>query len=186
MSAVPNSTLMLKGKGLGDSTVRDRVLGLLSRSGITADRVRLAGHTKTTPEHLSLYHEMDIALDPLPYHGTTTTCEAMWMGVPVITLAGDVHANRVGVSLIETVGLSALIAHSEDQYVSITSALAKDSSRRAELRRTLRDRMRSSPLCDAPAYTRRLESAYRSMWTAWCSTPAPKGLLGKLWGRGGS
>ncbi|MGD0465031.1 MAG: hypothetical protein ABSB74_21315, partial [Tepidisphaeraceae bacterium] len=122
--------------------------------------------------HLELYHRVDLALDTYPYHGTTTTCEALWMGVPVVSLAGRTHASRVGVSLLSNVGLPEFIARTPQQYVQIATGLAGDLPRLAELRRTLRPRMQASPLMDAPRFARNVEAAYRRMWENWCSKPA--------------
>src|SRR5439155_25389762 len=97
-------------------------------------------------------------------HGATTACEALWMGVPVVTLAGTKHVSRVGASLLSAVGLADLVAGDEAQYASIAIALANDAMRRQELRRTLRSRMQESPLMDAAEFTRRLESVYQHMW----------------------
>src|SRR5208282_4159051 len=102
--------------------------------------------------HLALYNRVDIALDPFPYHGTTTTCEALWMGVPVITLAGQSHVSRVGVSLLSNVGLPELIAQTPEQYVSIARELAADLPGLGRLRRELRAMMRASILMDAPRF----------------------------------
>jgi predicted O-linked N-acetylglucosamine transferase (SPINDLY family) len=171
LARVPGSRFILKGKGLGDDSVRSRVLGILGKAGISPELVELFGHIQTTAEHLALYGRIDIALDPFPYCGTTTTCEALWMGVPVVTLAGSHHVSRVGVSLLETVGLPDLIAKSEDEYLTIAAALAADPSRRADLRSSLRDRIRRSALCDGPGHARRIEAAYRRMWHDWCAAP---------------
>src|SRR5262245_63142495 len=103
-------------------------------------------------DHLALYHRVDIALDPFPFNGTTTTCEALWMGVPVITLRGDRHAGRVGASLLTQIGLTDLIANSIEEYVEIALALAGNSGRLDDLRRTLRPRMKASPMCDQGAF----------------------------------
>jgi len=111
---------------------------------------------------------VDIALDTFPYHGTTTTCEALWTGVPVVTLAGQAHASRVGVSLLTNVGLPELVAYSGDEYVKIASELAADLPRLALLRATLRGKMERSMLMDAPHFARQIETAYRDMWRAWC------------------
>ena len=121
-------------------------------------------------EHLGTYHRVDIALDTFPYHGTTTTCEALYMGVPVITLAGRVHASRVGASLLSAVGLTELVTHNEREYVEAAVALASNSSRLRDFHATLRARLESSPLMDASAYVSGLECAYRRMWEAWCSS----------------
>ena len=164
--AVPNSRLMLKGKVFADAAVREQLWRVLSEMQVGRERVTLMGPKPLQAEHLACYREIDIALDTFPYHGTTTTCDAMWMGVPVITLAGEVHLSRVGVSLLRNVGLPELIADSPEQYIRIAIDLAKDSSRLQQLRGTLRQRMRVSPICDAKPFVRDLEAAYRNMWAA--------------------
>jgi predicted O-linked N-acetylglucosamine transferase (SPINDLY family) len=111
---------------------------------------------------------VDIALDPFPYNGTTTTCEALYMGVPVVTLAGTMHPGRVGASLLTCVGLPDLIAHSEDEYLAIAQRLAADPARRTNLRSELRGMVLRSPLCDAPSFATRMEAALRRMWRTWC------------------
>ena len=111
---------------------------------------------------------MDIGLDPSPYNGTTTTCEALWMGVPVITLAGNVHASRVGASLLSAVGLERYIAGNSQDYQDLASQLASDLHELDGLRRGLRERLEKSILCAQPEFTHTLETAYRSMWQAWC------------------
>jgi predicted O-linked N-acetylglucosamine transferase (SPINDLY family) len=117
-----------------------------------------------------LYHRVDIALDTFPYNGTTTTCEALWMGVPVITMTGNRHAARVGASLLTQVGLTELIASTSEEYVNIATLLASDPKSLAALRSGLRERMKNSPLCDGKTFTRDLEAAYREMWENWCAT----------------
>jgi protein O-GlcNAc transferase len=112
---------------------------------------------------LSLYDRIDIALDPFPYNGTTTTCEALWMGVPVVTLLGDRHAGRVGASLLTHAGLTDWIAGTVEDYVQIAATLAGDPAHLRDLRYSLRPRLASSPLCDGRAFARKLEAAYRSM-----------------------
>ena len=118
--------------------------------------------------HLAHYGEIDIALDPFPYNGTTTTCEALWMGVPVITLQGDRHCGRVGASLLAAVGLDNLIARDVGEYVDIAVRLAGDRSQLEQLRGSLRATMAGSPLCDGPSFAREVEAAYRAMWRTWC------------------
>ena len=146
----------------------------LEKAGIAPERVELVGRVPTLAEHLALYNRMDIALDTFPYNGTTTTCEAMWMGVPVITLAGRTHAARVGVSLLSNAGLPELVAHSPEEYVKIAAALAADVPRLVEIRSTLRDRMAASPLMDAPRFALNVEHAYREMWRTWCAGEATR------------
>jgi predicted O-linked N-acetylglucosamine transferase (SPINDLY family) len=127
-------------------------------------------------DHLALYGRVDIALDTFPYHGTTTTCEALWMGVPVVTRAGETHASRVGVSLLTNAGVAELVATSDESYVEVATTLARDFPRLAGLRATLRERMAASPLMDGPLFARNLEGAYRQMWRTWCANqtaPSP-------------
>jgi len=112
---------------------------------------------------------VDIALDTFPYHGTTTTCEALWMGVPVVTLEGRSHVSRVGVSLLRNAGLPELIARTPEEYVRIAGELAEDRPRLAQLRAAMRERMQNSPLMDGPRFARRIEEAYRRMWVQWCA-----------------
>lgn len=165
---VPGSRLLLKIAGVSEPTAQDRMRELLAKGGVERERLELMGRTPTTSEHLAVYGRVDIALDTFPYHGTTTTCEALWMGVPVVTLAGKTHASRVGVSLLHNIGLEDLIAHSREQYVEIAVKLAGDVARLAQLRATLRTRMAASPLMNAPQFARNMEGAYRRMWSEWC------------------
>ena len=165
---VPRSRLLLKAKALGDSATNKHLYRLFEQEGITRDRLTLLGWTATTEEHLSLYHQIDIALDTYPYHGTTTTCEAMWMGVPVITLAGQTHVSRVGVSLLSAVGLTELIANSEEEYIGKAVNLANNTAKLSQLRQNIRIQMQSSPLTDGEAIAQSLELAYRQMWQKFC------------------
>jgi protein O-GlcNAc transferase len=167
LAAVPGSRIVLKAKGTGDPIVCRRLTEAFAARGVAPERVSLLPPEASTAAHLARYAEVDVALDTFPYHGTTTTCEAMWMGVPTVTLAGRTHVSRVGLSLLSSVGLSDLVADSPEQYVRLAAALAADTPRLADLRPTLRDRMRRSPLMDAPGHTRRLEQAYRRMWETW-------------------
>jgi len=164
LSAVPGSRLALKGKALTDLSVAARFHERFAARGITADRLDLMGHTPSTRDHLAAYSRIDIALDPFPYHGTTTTCEALHMGVPVVTLAGDRHASRVGISLLTTANLTEFIAADPGEYLRIATELARDPERLAHLRSSLRGALDCSPLRDGPAYTRRVEAALRDLW----------------------
>jgi protein O-GlcNAc transferase len=172
LKAAPSSRLIIKSGGLLEPSAGRRVIEFFTSRGVQPDRLDLRGVDPDFRSHLDAYNQMDIALDTFPYHGTTTTCEALWMGVPVVTLAGPSHVSRVGVSLLSAVGLPELIAHTPQQYVQIAVALASDLPRLAELRRTLRDRMRASPLMDAPRFARDIEAAYRQLWHLWCKTAA--------------
>ena len=173
LGRVPNSRLLVKGKRFNSAVGRAAFLGQLQQRGVDPHRVTLLGSVPGLADHLALYEQVDIALDPFPYNGTTTTCEALWMGVPVISLHGNCHAGRVGASLLTQIGLTELIAASAQAYVDIAAGLAGDTPRLNELRRTLRARLAASPLCDAPAFARKIEAAYRDMWRRYCASADP-------------
>ena len=164
LTRMPKSRLTLKYKSLKTESIQDMVYADFAKHGVTRDRLVFLSQTDSKMEHMSQYNRIDIGLDPFPYNGTTTTCDALWMGVPVITLAGRSHVGRVGVSQLTNIGLPELIGHNEDDYVDIAVALANDLPRLAALRSGLRERLRASPLMDAPRLTRNLEAAYREMW----------------------
>ena len=168
LHAVPASRLQLKGRGLGDAAVRARYQERFARLGVPVDRIDLLERTAETKTHLALYHDVDIALDTFPYHGTTTTCEALWMGVPVVTLAGDRHMSRVGASLLTAVGRADWIARTPDDYVRIATELASRPLRLAEQCGRLRDAMRASPLCDHAGQAEKFGAALRECWANWC------------------
>jgi protein O-GlcNAc transferase len=163
---VPGSRIILKGRSLGDRSVCEAILERFAGVDFHRDRVVFLARDESTRAHLGRYSEIDIALDTYPYNGTTTTCEALWMGVPVVTLAGSSHRSRVGASILSAVGLQELIAPSTEQYLRIAANLANNHSRRNGLRANLRGNVRASCLIDAPNFTRNLEAAYRSMWKA--------------------
>lgn len=142
---------------------------MFSHHGIEPDRLELLGRIPGRAAHLDVYNRVDIALDTFPYNGTTTTCEALWMGVPVVTLEGNRHAGRVGVSLLTQVGLTDLIAKTQEDYVNIAVRLASELPKLASLRADLRQQMAASALCDGVQFTRDLEAAYREMWWKWCN-----------------
>jgi predicted O-linked N-acetylglucosamine transferase (SPINDLY family) len=167
---VPRSRLLLKNKSLADVSTRDRLVQSFAEQGIAAERLLLRGEIQSHDEHLALYHQLDIALDTFPYNGTTTTCEALWMGVPVIALAGQGHMSRVGVSILSSVGLGEFIAQTPEEYVTIAAELAGDLPRLQTLRAGLRERLAQSPLLDAAGFARAMETAYRAMWRKWCGT----------------
>jgi predicted O-linked N-acetylglucosamine transferase (SPINDLY family) len=168
MKRVPDSQLLLKGSALHEPGSRDLFQAHLHAHDIDLTRVVMRGRTPGVAEHLSVYADVDIALDPFPYNGTTTTCEALWMGVPVVTLLGDRHAARVGASLLTQIKRPELIADSPEGYVEIAAKLAAEPERLAQLRATLRDQMSRSPLCDAPGFAHKVETAYRTMWQKFC------------------
>lgn len=170
LAAVPRARLLLKSLDFTGADRRASLLDRLAAEGIAPERVELREPQPAMPDHLGSYAEIDIALDPFPYNGTTTTCEAMWMGVPVVTLIGARHAGRVGFDLLSQLGLEELAAPAIDAYVETAVALAGDRARLERLRGTLRERMRGAPLCDAPRFARDFEGGLRMMWRDWCAS----------------
>lgn len=161
---VPDSRLFLKSKALLCPEVQEKFRQAFVAHGIEASRVDLSGLQPHTGSHLQMYGLIDVALDTAPYAGTTTTCEALYMGVPVVTLRGPgIHAQNVGVSLLNAVQLGECIAHTEDEYAQRAAALARNVTRLSALRAGLRPRMLKSVLCDGPRHTARLERLYASL-----------------------
>jgi predicted O-linked N-acetylglucosamine transferase (SPINDLY family) len=148
---------------------RDRILSIFSRAGADAPQVEFIDFL-STENYFKTYQRIDIALDSFPFNGGTTTCDALWMGVPVVTLSGAIPVARAGVSLLSNAGLTSLIAHSVDEYIQIATALAADRPRLRALRAGLREQMLRSPLMNSERFTRNLELAYRKMWHTWCGT----------------
>ena len=159
LEAVPRSRLMVLAAG-GDANAPVR--RMLESAGVPSDRLRLVP-SGSRAQYLDLCLRADVGLDPFPYNGMTTTCDLLWVGVPTVTLAGTSHRARVGASLNAAVGLAELVARTEDEYVSIASALAADRGRLRALRRSLRDRTAASALCDGRGVAARLEAAFRDM-----------------------
>lgn len=169
LAAVPESRLLLKGHGLEDPSLTAALRERLAALNVAPGRVELLGRTAGLAEHLALYARVDVALDTFPYHGTTTTCEALWMGVPVVTLAGDRHAARVGKSLLQAIGREEWVATDWAGYVRIATALANDVAGRSEIRRSLRDELARSVLLDHPGQAARFAAAVRECWKIWCN-----------------
>ncbi len=149
LMALPQARLVIKAAGLADAGCREGFLHRAQTAGLPIDRVELRQPIAATADHLSAYNQIDIALDSLPYNGTTTTCEALWMGVPVLTLVGRHHVERVGASLLTALGLTELIADTPQDFITRGVQLAQDPARLAGLHASLRTRMAASPLCDA-------------------------------------
>lgn len=168
LGEVPGSRLILKHNVLAGEQGREVVRGRFAARGVDPARLGLLGPTPLR-EHLEAYARIDVALDPFPFSGATTMCDALFMGVPVVTMRGETSASRVGASILTYVGASEWIAGSEDQYTTIASSLAADPARLADLRRSLRTRMLASPLCDAPAFARRFGEALREAWRGYCA-----------------
>jgi len=169
LKAVPGSRLLLRRASFESAAVRDRVTAAFSDAGIDPERVECRTGADTDQRgYLATYHRIDVGLDTFPYAGHTTTCESLWMGVPVVTLAGDAFAGRVGVSVMRMAGLDDLVAADPAAFVATAVRLAGDLDRLGKLRAGMRDRLRNSALLDGPGFTRRLEAACRTMWAAWC------------------
>jgi protein O-GlcNAc transferase len=169
LRAVPNSRLKLKFKNwFANKGVRERVLSGLQ---LDEDRIRFETADTAQQDHLRLYETVDIALDPIPFTGSTTTFEALWMGVPVVTLLGDMMAGRWSASMLRALALDELVARTSEEYVRIASDLASNLDRLAALRSGLRDRLASSPLCDGRLRARQIERVYRALWRRWCDAP---------------
>jgi predicted O-linked N-acetylglucosamine transferase (SPINDLY family) len=169
LARVERSRLLVKAEALSNGQVQDHLRERFARCGITADRLVFTGWTGGLAEHLAMYRQVDIALDTFPYGGTTTTMEALWMGVPVLTLCGQTHMARVGASLLTHAGCPQWVAQTEASFVDLAAGLAADPAGLADLRQTLRTRLEESPLMDAPGFCRRFEAACREAWRAWCS-----------------
>jgi predicted O-linked N-acetylglucosamine transferase (SPINDLY family) len=170
LKAVPRSRLLLKTKSFWDKSVAEDFSNRIQACGVERERVELRPWALHPRDHLIHYREIDIALDTFPYNGTTTTCEALWMGVPVIALAGNTHAGRVGVSLLSALGLENLIAPTPNDYLTLTVALAQDTARLTALHSTLRERLAQSSLCDGRKFAAEVERVYRFIWHDWCRT----------------
>lgn len=173
LAAVPESRLVLKSQSLLEAGITDGIRARIAAAGLPEGRIELRDHAPSLAEHLAAYQEIDVALDTFPYTGTTTTCEALWMGVPVVTRAGDRHASRVGVSLLTAVGHPELIAADNEAYVRIAAELAADAPRRASLRAQLRSALRASPLLDHAGQAARFGAAVCDCWRKSLEIAAP-------------
>lgn len=172
LRGVPTARLYLKARALADPDVRAHCLETFATHDIATERLDIAGWHANPAEHLSDYRQCDIALDTWPYNGTTTSCEALWMGVPVVTMQGDRHASRVGASLLHQVGLDDLIASNDADYVGAAVNLANDLRRLQDLRKELRQRASASPLGDSSSFARRFEATLQDVWQKWCNGSA--------------
>jgi len=162
---LPGSKLIITNAPGGRS--QEFVVQNFKRMGVTPERLALYDRL-SQDQFVELFSKIDIALDPFPYCGTTTTCDVLWMGIPVVTLTGQTTPSRSGASLLRALYLDDLVAHTEEQYLDVAERLALNPDRLVELRATLRERMRSSTLMNAARFTGHLEQAYRSMWRDWC------------------
>ena len=170
LKQVPGSHLFLQSIVFSDEFTRQRCAELFLENGIPSERITMSGLVPSTRELMDLYGKVDIALDPFPYNGTTTTCEALWMGVPVVTLRGERHSGRVGASILTRIGLPELIAATENDYVAKAVALATDIEHLTDLRADMRNRMSNSSLCNAKTFAHDMEDAFRKMWEKYCGS----------------
>ncbi|NBT26558.1 MAG: hypothetical protein EBT09_08420 [Actinobacteria bacterium] len=168
LAAVPGSRLLLKAAGLACPATRARIAGVFANCGIDPVRLELRAWTQDYAGHLSTFDEIDIALDCFPYPGMTTSLEALLMGVPVVTLAGDRFVGRIGEAILQTVGHPEWIARDADAYVAIAAMLADNPQQRSMLRKHLRDELLASAFGNPRNFTRNLEAALRGAWRCWC------------------
>jgi predicted O-linked N-acetylglucosamine transferase (SPINDLY family) len=169
MNAVPNSCLLIKYSGIDTATNIERLTAKFAANGINKSRLVLEGQSPHI-DLLARYNDVDIALDTFPYSGGLTTYEALWMGVPVITVPGDTFASRHSKSHLTTVGLPELIAENKDDYIRLAVELSGNAERMAELRTGLRSWMANSPICDGDRFTNNFTATMRKIWRDWCLT----------------
>jgi predicted O-linked N-acetylglucosamine transferase (SPINDLY family) len=166
---IPGSRLIFQTNATASAHTQKAISAIFAAHDVSADRLDFRKATDMQT-YLSLMERSDMLLDPFPFNGGTTTCHGLWMGAPVITLAGDRHASRMGLSMMTAIGLPEFVAHTPDEYVQIAVRFANDLPRLQEIRAGMRARLKSSPLLDAPTYTRNLEAAYRQAWRKWCES----------------
>ena len=168
--SVENSRLFIKSPRFKDAEISERVAAVLLQKGIKPERIMLEHDSLEHRDFLGCYNVVDVALDTSPYNGVTTTCDALWMGVPVVTLLGESFISRNSASILSAAGLPELIATSPQQYIDIAIDLANDPDRRNSMKSGLRKQFGKSVLGDSGRFTRNLEDAYRKMWHKWCAS----------------
>jgi predicted O-linked N-acetylglucosamine transferase (SPINDLY family) len=173
LAAVPGARLLMKGESFKAAEARQLMIERFAAHGVAPAQLDLREPTPSYRAYIELFNEIDVALDSLPYNGITTSCEALWMGVPVVTLVEERMVARYGLLLLGAVGIEDCIAHTEDEYVAKATALAGDLDRIRALRQSLRDRLARSPLNDAVGCARAVEAAYRQLWRRWCRGDGP-------------
>jgi predicted O-linked N-acetylglucosamine transferase (SPINDLY family) len=173
VKAVPGSRLLVKNMQLRQPQARELTRRRFLDAGIPEACLEVIGHEGTVHDHMRTYHRVDVALDPFPYAGMTTTCESLLMGVPVVSLPSETFVSRVGPAILESVGLGHLVAKDVDDFVKIAATLAADLPQRRQLRATLRERLLASPVGDCPAYAERLGGCLRGAWRAHCARGNP-------------
>ncbi|MGN6369561.1 MAG: O-linked N-acetylglucosamine transferase family protein [Phycisphaerae bacterium] len=168
LQAVPHSRLLIVGGAFDSASVRKWIQDNFAKQGVEGGRLRFEGW-KSIPEYLAVHGAIDILFDTFPVNGHTITCHALWMGVPVITRAGNRYVSRLGASVLQNLALPELVASSEEEYVEAAVELAHDVPKLSLLRESMRERMQGSPLMDYPAFAADVEHAYREMWRTWCA-----------------
>jgi predicted O-linked N-acetylglucosamine transferase (SPINDLY family) len=169
LHVVPNSRLLMKYfEYYSSPSLRTRTIQRFTKHNINKERLILDGSNKTRTDHLTLYHQADISLDPFPFNGATTTFEALSMGVPVITLQGNHFVSRVATSLVTHIGHPEFAVKSRQQYITLAKSLSSNLSNLNKIRQSLRDELESSSLCQGYNYITSVEAAFRSMWQKWC------------------
>jgi predicted O-linked N-acetylglucosamine transferase (SPINDLY family) len=167
LHTLPDARLHLKYKFFAESDAVQYFRNAFAAHGIDTQRICFSEQSPR-PEYIDSYNGIDISLDPFPFNGCTTSVEALWMGVPVITLSGDRFAGHMGESIMKNLELYACVADCPEDYLEKAVALATDLPRLADLRSRLRERLLNSPLCDGPTFTRDLETLYRKLRMNWC------------------
>ncbi len=160
---VPNSRMIIKAKQLSEPDEIKRIKAYFEREGVALERLKLSANFTKTEHHLALYNSIDLALDTFPYNGTTTTFEALWMGVPTLCILGDRHAARVSASIMTREGLEQFVCENREDYCQRAVALSREPEQLERLRPQLREQLKASTLCDAERFTRSMEAAFQSM-----------------------
>ncbi len=170
---LPTSRLVLKDRAFSSPDTCELTRAQFANNGVAGDRLQLLPRSESMRDHLRRYSRIDVALDPFPYGGTTTTCEALWMGVPVLTVRGNCYVGRMTSSILTQLDLTGFIADSPEDFVRRAVALDGQTDCLADLRHELRSVCAASPLCDAAGYAAELEGVYHSMWRRWCAEQSP-------------
>jgi len=168
LNGIPGSRLLIKSETLDEAGARSRITGAFAAHGVEPERIELLPWIEDYAQHMALYSRVDVALDTFPYNGTTTTCEALWMGVPVVTLRGNRHAARVGASVLYHAGLPQWIAESEPGYIALATGSAADLPALRLSRPAIAERVRTSVLTNQARFTDELEGVYRRIWATYC------------------
>jgi tetratricopeptide (TPR) repeat protein len=168
LEQVPDSRILMVYGGLGETSTRDAIYGVLGRGGVPRERVDLVGEGEQS-KLLQAYGQVDLALDPFPYSAGVTTLEAMWMGVPTVTFVGDTFAGRHSATHLTAAGLGGFCTSNIDDYIAMAVGWTSRREELAELRRGLRARVAASPLCDAPRFADNLSRELMRLWTDWCA-----------------